>query len=156
MTESSANFIEMLEGVEDAVARLYQAYTGLFPDHAAFWEHLSNDEVRHREWVAGLRQDMQAGLVTPIPQRSNPEAFGTFIAYLEEQIAEATRRPLTLFQALSTARLVEQTYFEKNLLMIFDTDSDGVRRVLEGLAEDTERHYRAITAEWETHSPTER
>ncbi|HEY3418504.1 MAG TPA: hypothetical protein VGM23_16635 [Armatimonadota bacterium] len=156
MAENAPNVIEMLEGIEDAVARLYRAYAGLFPDLAAFWEHLANDEMRHRDWVAGLRQDLQAGLVTPIPERTSPEAFGNFRAYLEAQIAEAGKRPITLFQALSTARAAEQTYFEKNLLQVFETDSDGVRRVLEGLAEDTERHYRVINAEWEQYRPSDK
>lgn len=147
--------VEMLARIERALGDLYTRFAARLPDHASFWAHLADDEIKHTEWVHGLQAEIDAGLVTAVAARANRELYQAFLDDIRNRLVEADRHSLTQYRALSAARYLESTYLEKCFLDVFETDSPGVKRILTALADNTERHREVIEQSWRDTQPEE-
>ena len=141
--------LRFIATIEAALSRLYRVYAELLPMHAAFWLRLSEDELKHQEWAEDLIELHAQGLLVLSEQRANLEVYEAYLHFLDDTIQRAQQGPLRVLDALATAHQIEQTYIERNLLRVMQTDSDGVQRILSALAESTERHAAVIAHELE-------
>ena len=105
---------------------------------AAFWTHLQQDEQRHAGWVADLTPMAETGQLQAEERHASPEVYQGFSEYLYDETHRARKHPLT------TARFVERSYLEKHLMEIFATDTGELRRLMQTLITDTERHAQVI------------
>jgi len=145
--EQSVDIIELIAKNEDTLSRLYRLYANQLPEYREFWERLSDDEMRHKEWVLELIETHAQGLLEINTRRANPELYETYLHFLEGLIQHAEKRPVTAIEAFANAAQAEHTYIERSLLAVVSTDSEGVQRVLEALGHSTERHAEVIDRE---------
>lgn len=143
-TEQPTLVLMLIAKNEEALSRLYHVYAERLPEHAAFWQRLSEDELRHQEWAQGLVETYNKGLLQVDELRANPDVYLEFLQYLELTIQESLKHPLTMHSALVTAHAAEQTYIERNLLTTILTESPDVQNVLAAMSHSTEGHARVI------------
>jgi len=145
--ENPYYIVVLLADIEQTLAEIYRAYARDFPEMAAFWSRLADDELRHGEWVKDLLENLRIGLLEAEGSRTNYEMYEEYVTYLQHEATAAQKGRLTLLQALHSAELYEKTYLEKNIIHVFTTESAGVQKVLQRLVDETERHYQAVLAE---------
>ena len=141
--------VELLAQNEEAISRLYEAYSQRFPDYQDFWSGLAGDEENHAIWLRSLALRAGAGWLEFKEGRFNTAAIQTFSQYLDEELAKAQEPDLPLINALTTAKYIEEALIERNYFEVFEGDSFEAKRTLARLADETERHVGIVEKAWE-------
>ena len=131
--------LELLGENEVAIARLYRAYAERFPRKKDFWNTLAKEEVQHCRWI----QEFAAGAHGPVEineDRFDLAVFQISFDYLEDKLAQAKDEDLSHKEALTIALEIETGMFERGYFEVFEGDDPELRRVLNLLAKETEKH----------------
>ncbi|HUU54800.1 MAG TPA: hypothetical protein VMY87_07765 [Armatimonadota bacterium] len=134
---------------ESALADLYRAYAKKLPSYQDFFNGLAADEVLHARMVAGFVDDVKTRKVSVKPGRFSSQSILSSLDFTKERVAEAERGGVSLMQALSTAKDLEDELIERKYFGIFEDDGPELTRLLERLAAETEAHRRKVTEAWE-------
>jgi len=134
---------------ESALADLYRAYAKKLPSYQDFFNGLAADEVLHARMVAGFVDDVKTRKVSVKPGRFSSQSILSSLDFTKERVAEAERGGVSLMQALSTAKDLEDGLIERKYFGIFEDDGPELTRLLERLAAETEAHRRKVTEAWE-------
>lgn len=134
---------------ESALADLYRAYAKALPEHEDFFSRLAADEVTHARMVAGFVDDVKARKVYVRPGRFSSQSILSSLDFARERVAEAERGGMSLMEALSTAKDLEEGLIERKYFEIFEDDGPELMKLLERLAGETEAHRRKVTEAWE-------
>ena len=141
--------IELLARNETVLSQLYRTYAKRFPAQEAFWNRLTEDELRHADWVHALGLQAAEGAVAFKSRRYTEKTLRGFIAYIKELIPRAEYH--TLVQCLSLALDIEKALIEKKFFVVFAGDSPAFARLLKRLAAATGKHIEAVRKMWEKH-----
>ncbi len=147
--EYARRVLHLIASIEGTLSQLYRVYAERLPSQSEFWQRLAEDELRHQEWAEELVEMDAQGLLTLSARRAEPEVYEEYRHFLGGTVQRAQQDPLSALDALATAHMVEQTYIERNLLRVVQTDSPGVQRILDALGKSTERHAAVIAQELE-------
>ena len=137
--QKKQKILELLVENEEAVARLYLAYAEKFPRQKDFWNTLAKEEIQHSRWI----QKLSSGIRAPVQikeDRFDEAVFQISFDYLEDKLAQAKDENLSHKDALSTALDIETGMFERGYFEVFEGDDPELRKVLNQLATETERH----------------
>ena len=143
-----AEAIELLAVNEDATAELYSVYAKLFPAARPFWLHLVGEEKLHALWVRQFAARMQRGEVDFQADRFSPSIYQDFLDYLHRRLTEARQQPLSLFEALSIARDLEDTMIEQVFFQVLEGDDPALQQMLRNLHHSTEAHRERVNERW--------
>ncbi|MHB0937734.1 MAG: ferritin family protein [Armatimonadota bacterium] len=138
---------ELLAQCEAKLGELYQAYAGLFPEEAAFWEKLAKDERAHANWIASLLPRVRSGTISFREDRLGSPAFILFYDYLVQRLAE-TRNRISLLGALVVAMDIENTLVEKSFYNVFTSADPESARILALLSRSADAHLRRVQEQW--------
>jgi len=144
---SEGKTVELLAQCEGKLGELYQAYAGLFPEEAAFWERLAKEEQAHASWVEALLPRVRAGVISFREDRLGSQAFILFYDYIVQRLQES-RRPITLAGALIVVVDIENSLVEKSFYDVFTTADPESARILTLLSRSTEAHLRKTQEKW--------
>jgi rubrerythrin len=134
---------------ESALADLYRAYAKTLPSYEDFFNGLAADEVLHARMLAGFVDDVKTRKVSVKPGRFSSQSILSSLDITKERVAEAERGEVSLMEALSTARDLEDGLIERKYFGIFEDDGPELTKLLERLAVETEAHRRKVTEAWE-------
>jgi len=134
---------------ESVLADLYRAYAKKLPRYQDFFNSLAADEVLHARMVAGFVDDVKARKVYVRPGRFSSQSILSSLDFARARVAEAERGGMSLMEALSTAKDLEDALIERKYFEIFEDDGPELTRLLERLATETEAHRRKVSEAWE-------
>ena len=125
---------------EEAIARLYTVYAAKLPDHAGFWSALAVDERNHAALARELARRVAAEDASFERGRFRIEAAKASLSFVEEQIAQAETRGISMQAALGIALDLEHGLIDRRFFEAFDGDSQDVVHVLDALKRETAEH----------------
>ena len=132
--------VEAIAGHEQAIGDLYEAYARRFPEHADFWETLSEEEYAHAEWARKLGVHVEEGTIEIVPGRFRNKAIESSVNYLRQWTDEARKQEISLLYALSIANDIENALIDRKFFEIYETDSDEMVTILNALTEASREH----------------
>jgi rubrerythrin len=144
MTGDEPDILEMIIRHELAIKQLYERFAGMFTNRKDFWQRLAEDEQRHADTLGMLRPESNVNKLLLHEGQIKPQAIKLSIAYVESQIERAQKGNINILQALSIAKDVESALLEKQFSKLSDFASKEMRAILVNLANETERHRKAI------------
>ncbi len=148
MEEKKGAVIETLAKHEEAIARLYGAYSEAFPDRRDFWSSLAAEEIEHAAWLRNLIPQIEKGSVYFEERRFQVEAIRTSQGYLEQLAAGVRKEKPPVMKALSEALDIERALIERGYFQVAKTDSLPLREAFENLADGTIAHIERVQRAW--------
>ena len=134
----------MLIKHELAIKQLYETFSALFTTHQNFWKALAADEQKHADQLGTLRSDPNLNTWLFHEGRLKLPAIKSSVEYVERQIAKARGHTISLLEALSIARDIENALLEKQLAKLGDAVSSEIKSIIMALAAETEKHRTTI------------
>ena len=147
-SEKQRDLLEMMATNEEAIARLYEAYSTKFTNYREFWSQLANEELQHSSWISNLNAKVREGGLYINEGRFKREAIQTFSDYLNREIIKAQTQDIPLITALSTALYIEQSIIEHQYFEVFKTDSVELKHLLMELSQATDDHLNRVKRVW--------
>jgi rubrerythrin len=138
------SLIDLFEDNELKISILYKLYSQKIPAKKTFWQKISDEEVIHAKEIA------RAFATEKECFKENKFTHGivNYISgYVEEKIEEAKKNNLTHLEAINIALRIEQSMLEKKCFDLFIPTTDLVKKILEKLNKDTERHANMLRKE---------
>ncbi len=139
-TAQQVRLLELLAEHETEIARLYEAYAAALPDHRRLWKDLSDDEASHADWIRSLIPHVEDGSLGLREGRFAAAAVETSLRYVRGRVAETSVEPPEFLKALVIALDVEDAMLERQFFDVADDDTPELRRVLNSLKSETQRH----------------
>ena len=136
--------IQILEENEEALAGLYQAYANRFPEYEEFWFSLAIQEIDHSNLIHELIQKINRGEALLYEHTLDIAYLQTFRDLIKRETDRAKYKPISHYEALSTALSVEKDIIEHKYAQIFDSDSTDIRRILDEMTIATKRHLKLL------------
>jgi rubrerythrin len=146
--EKKAEVIEILASHEEAIARLYGAYSEAYPDMKDFWSDLAAEEIGHAAWLRNLIPQIEEGSVYFDERRFQTQAIKTSQNYLEELVAQVQKEKPPAIMALSAALDIEKALIERGYFEVAQTDSPNLKQTFENLAKSTTAHIEKVQEVW--------
>lgn len=146
MNDNRSDILTLLIDHESVIGRLYDLLGETFVDDGDFWKGLAEDERRHAQWLGTLRPEPMIEAWLLADKRLKPTAVRSSVEYVESLQEKTRAGQVTLLQALSAARDLENALLEKQFPVASRAVPPKIRSVLDTIAADTERH-RTILAE---------
>jgi hypothetical protein len=154
LSENQIALLNALGAHEEAIAKLYAAYSAKFTSFNDFWDSLYSDKIKHAQWINLLASDPAEQSIFIKENKFNLVAIKNFHDYIETETNRANTRSVTLVEALSTTLSIEQSLIERRLFEIFDSDSaefkqlistiDQENKLLSRKAEDALERYKTL------------
>lgn len=138
--------IKLMIRQETLLAKLYMLFAQQFPKHREVWNELAKDEKNHANWLKQLYDAGEKGIVLFDDGKVKTPALKNYIAYLEQLIAMAEKKELTIDKAVAYTMDFEKSLIEKNVFTHFDSTSEKARNILNRLNSETKGHIEKIQA----------
>jgi len=136
--------LKTLSEHEQAIARLYRAYSTRFDDGTNFWADLAREELKHAACLNKIRTLLQEDSAMVIVERFSIDAVQFSINYVNGLTDRAAEPDFELINALSLAMKLEEALLEKNFFEILSGDGQEIQETLEFLSTETERHFQML------------
>ena len=147
-SDKQSDLLEMMATNEEAIARLYEAYSVKFTNYKEFWLQLASEEMHHSSWISNLKTKGREGGLYINEGRFKREAIQTFSDYLNRELIKAQTQDISLITALSTALYIEQSIIEHQYFEVFETDSVELKHLLMELSQATDDHLNRVKIVW--------
>jgi len=144
--------IEIMAGIETALARLYKKCAGLFSESYDFWTELSRDEIDHASVLSEL-----AELMRKMPDKFRPgktfapKALENFASRIQANMEKLDSPAVTERDALLMAYHMESTMIDRNYTEVVETDHRAYTEGLEILAEASKAHRDRVLKKMHEH-----
>jgi len=133
--------IGMMAAHESAIADLYEAYAGKFPQQVEFFRSLAAEEREHARSIVGFAEKVRTREARVNPDRFSSLEILTSLDNVHQQLREAERRrDIPLVEILSACADLEDSLLERRYFEILEGDGPELRQLLETLAGETEAH----------------
>lgn len=150
MREEQPDVLEMLIKHELALKQLYEVFAAAFMNRQDFWQTLAADEQGHAHRLGKLRSEPTIDNWLLHDSGLKLQAITSSIGYVESQIVRAREGRLSLLQALSIAKDLEDALIEKQFSRLGDSVCVEIRSILMDLAAETEGHRKALAEALDT------
>lgn len=142
---AASETIVLLVQHELAIKSLYEAFAEAFPHYRTLWMEIAHEEQGHADLLLSAHEhdgDSARAAFTQV----RPQAVMSSIAFVEEKIALVKKGGLSIVQALSLARELEQALLESSALKAMKTAPACMLPVLLTLTAETRRHQEIVEA----------
>jgi rubrerythrin len=138
------SLIDLFEDNELKISILYNLYAQKIPGKKTFWKKISDEEVMHAKQIAkNFAREKEC-----FKENQFSRGVVNYVSgFVEEKIEEAKKNKMTHVEAINTALRIEQSMLEKKCFDMFMPTSITVKKVLERLNKDTERHANQLRKE---------
>lgn len=140
----SKSIAKLFEENELKISHLYKLYSRMFPAHTDFWKKISEEEIIHAQEISNLSQEIKECFIENKFSRGVIRYVSDFV---EKQIEDIEHKILSPVDAFNIALRVEQSILEKKCFEMFIPTNITIKKVLERLNKDTDRHARLLRAE---------
>ena len=142
--EYESDVLSLLVQQEVALGRLYDFFAATPGTGEAPWHFLAYDEERHARALASLRSIPGAVEWLGTDSGISPSSVRCSIEYVDSQKVRAETHGVTAVQAVAIALDFETALIERQFSQAGVPESFVLRRVLESLGSETEKHRRAL------------
>jgi rubrerythrin len=139
---------------ESAVCDLYRALVARFPEQAALFQGLVEEEVEHARKIGGFADQVRAGALQVDPERFPPAAVLDSLDRLQARAAEFEEGDLSLAGALAVAMDLENELLERSYFEVVEADGPELAELLRTLDAETRTHREKLGAAWEEERDT--
>lgn len=147
MSESSKSIIQLFEENELNISLLYTLYSKNLPAHAEFWHQLALEEIAHAKAISQAFKETK-NQEEYFEENNFTRGIIKYISdFVSEKTVEAGNNTPTHTEAIGVALRVEQSMLEKKCFEIFIPTDETIKKVLQKLNQDTERHAESLRAE---------
>jgi len=136
--------INLLIENENAISQLYKLFSDKFEGASVFWAGLSIEEKGHASHIRMLLEKVEKGEFVADLKRFDAQIIQQNVEYMNLLIEKFKKESLSLQDALSIAKSIEESIIENNYFNILDKDSIEVKRILQFLKGETESHLRRL------------
>lgn len=145
VSEQLINQLHVMFDMEMVISDFYYMCAEHYPDAAAFWQAMGNDEVRHALSVGKIIEAVYG----------NPKAFGAgysdFLSEIErviELVRAAYRRvkndKIPLDETLLLSHNFEDAMMESRVFELFSTSTPEAHELLDALKRETQGHMKKL------------
>ena len=142
--EYEPDVLGLLIQQEVALGRLYDFFAATPGTGEAPWHFLAYDEERHARALVSLRSVPGAVEWLGAASGIRPSSVRSSIEYVDSQKVWAETRGVTAVQAVAVALDLETALIDRQFSQAGVPESFVLRRVLESLASETEKHRKAL------------
>lgn len=136
--------IELFIKQELLIASLYDKFSTSFLAQKEFWEGMAGEEREHAGWIKHFHSNVVTDKIHFSEGKVRTYTLQSSIDYINGILIEFSTRHFNSSKAVSIALDIEKALLEKNVFKCFNGDSDEVKRILEVLITEQERHYQKI------------
>ena len=126
------------------MASLYERFAKFYPAHAEFWVSLVSEEHEHAAWIKHFQDGLDHGKLHFAEGNTRIAALDSIISYITALIDEFDRQPFDLKRAANICLDLEKSLIERKVFHHFGSDSTEVKRILDVLSEEQEKHLEKI------------
>jgi hypothetical protein len=145
--ENQENTIQLLTETEEAIGRLYEAYSNTMPEHEEFWFGLVMEEADHSNLVHSLLNKVRKGTASFVVDPKVAGEVKGFLGFLKQEQERAKRENMAFTDALNIALNIEKSIVKKNFYRLFKNPSQDVSSVLHQIRRDAENHVKFLQRE---------
>jgi len=136
--------IELVAKHEETLGRLYDTYSSIFPEHREFWVGIADEENGHAAWVRGFKSRCMEGSCTVKEGRFRVKAIESSMNFMNRQMQAALNGSVNILMAAATASDIEHALLDKNFFEVYKTDDEDLKKTLDFLRIETEKHARKV------------
>ena len=131
------SLIDLFEDNELKISILYKLYSQKIPAKKTFWKKISDEEVGHAKDIArSFSKEKEC-----FKENKFSRGVVNYVSgFVEEKIEEARKNKMTHAEAINTALRIEQSILERKCFEMFIPTDATVKKVIEKLNKDTQRH----------------
>ena len=131
------SLIDLFEDNELKISILYKLYSQKIPAKKAFWKKISDEEVTHaRDIARSFHKEKEC-----FKENKFSRGVVNYVSgFVEEKIEEVKKKKITHAEAINTALRIEQSILERKCFDMFMPTDITVKRTIEKLNRDTQRH----------------
>ena len=144
MDEKSIQTLELLSSHELKIAELYKYYAFHLPDYQAFWEHISQEEVFHSNWIKSLVSVAQKHPFSIDKLRFDSYLIQNSINFLNGLIVADETIQISPAKAFQTAYKYEMSMLENDFFEVVSGDPPELSNILTKLKEETIKHSQEL------------
>lgn len=145
--EDRENTIQMLTETEEAIGRLYEAYSRTLPEHEEFWFGLVMEEADHSNLVHSLLNKVRKGSASFVADAKMADEVKDIREFLKKEQERAKRENMSFIDALNTALNIEKSLIKQDFYRLFTNTSLDVSEVLQHIQHDAESHIEFLQRE---------
>ncbi|HLN18828.1 MAG TPA: hypothetical protein VK255_01515 [Patescibacteria group bacterium] len=138
------SIIDLFEDNELKISILYNLYSQKIPAKKDFWKKISDEEIIHaREIAQSFSKEKEC-----FKENKFSRGVVSYVSgYVEEKIEEAKKENISHTDAINIALRIEQSILEKKIFDMFMPKDITIKKVIERLNKDTERHTSQLRKE---------
>jgi hypothetical protein len=141
--------IELLGQLELDMSRLYKLFAGKFPKYKDLWLMMSQQEIVHSEHVKKLHSFAQQNRIIFDEKMTKTYTVKTVLDVIKDVHTKAEANKLTLLNALSMSRDLEESLIEKKFFDYFIGTDPESKTLINKIKEDTLEHHSKLKNAWE-------
>jgi hypothetical protein len=145
LTETELDSLELLIRHELAIKRLYELFAALFPRFGDFWQKIAGEEQQHADLL--LRMQSKEPLKKWFLSDSQLKrlAIAGSIQYVETQITRIGKANISLREALSIAKDLEDALIEKQFFKMTGSVPGEISVAMRDIVTESRQHQKRIT-----------
>lgn len=145
--ENREKTIQMLTETEEAIGRLYEAYSKALPEHEEFWFGLVMEEADHSNLVHSLLNKVRKGSASFVADTKLADEVKDVREFLKKEQERAKRENMSFIDALNTALNIEKSLIKQDFYLLFTNPTQDVSSTLHQLRRDVENHIKFLQRE---------
>ncbi|MEN6319325.1 MAG: hypothetical protein ABFD82_11290 [Syntrophaceae bacterium] len=141
--------IELLGQLELDMSNLYKLFADKFPKHKDLWLMMSQQEIVHAEHVKKLYSFAQGNKIIFDEKMTKTYTVKKVLEVIKDVHTKAETNKLTLLNALSMSRDLEESLIEKKFFDYFIETDPETKILINRIKEDTLEHHSKLKSAWE-------
>lgn len=141
--------IDLMAQMELSISELYELFAEKFPKYENLWIELSKQEVQHADWVKQLQSMAGENRVFFDEKLTKSYSVQKVLEIIKATYANAKDDKLTLINALSVSRDLEQSVLEREFYNYFTGRDAEVKMIINNIRKETIDHQTKLRNAWE-------
>ena len=141
--------IELLGQLELDMSNLYNLFAEKFPKYKELWLMLSQQENIHAEHIKKLHSFVQDNRIIFDEKMTKTYTVKKVLEVIKDVHTKAESNKLTLLNALSMGRDLEESLIEKKFFDYFMGTDPESKALINKIKEDTLEHHSKLKSAWE-------
>jgi len=146
--------LDLLEQLELEMGGLYKLFADKFPKYRDLWLQLSQQEAEHATWVAQLHDLAREEKVHFDEKLTRTYTVSKVLEILKEARSKTQGNKITLINALSISRDLEQSILEREFYNFFSGKDAVTSSLIRKFKIETLEHQNRLKDAWEKERKT--
>ncbi|MDD4240768.1 MAG: hypothetical protein PHG54_04995 [Smithellaceae bacterium] len=146
--------LDLLEQLESEMGALYKLFADKFPKYRDLWITMAAQEAQHAAWVAQLHALARDGKVYFDEKLTRTYTVSKVLDIIKEAQSKTRENKITLINALSISRDLEQSILEREFYNYFSGKDAATGSLIRKFKIETIEHQNQLKDAWEKERKT--